>query len=133
MPLCHDIIKNREIHFTHSLTEADQAEKAVRLLADIVGIEQATRTRTGVLHVRYDVRNITLHMLETALEDVGFSLHHTLVNRCQREIIAYCEGALRSSLGIETDRLHPPSLSLAKPVPDNHNLDPRPDNWRKYI
>ncbi|MDT8452481.1 MAG: hypothetical protein RQ936_07035 [Gammaproteobacteria bacterium] len=133
MPLCHDIIKNREIRFTHSLAEADQAEKAVRLLADIVGIELANKTRPNVLHVRYDVRDITLQMLEAALEDVGFSLHHNMTMRCKREIIAYCEGALRSSLGIDTDRQHPHSLSLAKPVPDNHNLDPRPDNWRKYI
>lgn len=133
MPLCHDIIKNREIRFSYSLTEADQAEKAVRLLADIVGIERAVKARPNVLHVRYDVRDITLHMLESALEDVGFSLHHNMAMRWKRDVIAYCEGALRSSLGIDTDRQHPHPFSLAKPVPDNHNLDPRPDNWRKYI
>ena len=130
MPLCNDITKDREIRFTHSPTEADQAEKAVRLLTDIVGIELLKPSRPNVLRVRYDVREITLDLLESALVDVGFSLHNGLVIRCKREIIAYCEDALRSSLGVEADKQN--SFSLTAPAQQLNNLDPRPDHWRNY-
>ena len=130
MPLCNDITKEREIRFTRSQTSTDQAEHAVQLLVDLVGIELATPARFNVLLVRYDVREITLQMLESALIDVGFNLHNNFSLRCKREIIAYCEGALRSSLGIETDQQSP--LSLNKPAAYHNKLDPRPDNWRNY-
>lgn len=131
MPLCNDITKEREIRFTCSLTKTDQAEKAVRLLTDIIGIEFAIPARPNVLKIRYDVREITLQMLEVALIDVGFKLHDNLTLRIKREVIAYCEGALRSSMGVETDSQQ--SFSLAKSASNHHNLDPRPDNWRNYI
>ena len=131
MSLCNDITKDREIRFTSSLTETDQAENAVRLLIDIVGIKLVTPARPNVLRVRYDIREITLHMLESALIDVGFSLHNGLTLRFKRGVIAYCEGALRSSLGVETEQQQAPSLTLNKTT--KQNLDPRPDNWRNYV
>jgi len=131
MPLCNDIIKNREIRFTCSPTEANQAEQAVRLLIGITGIEQAVPVRNNILHVRYDIRKITMQTLESALIGVGFSLHNSLSIQLKRGVIAYCEGALRSSLGIETDQ-QPSSLTLTRTAPQ-HKLDPRPDNWRNYI
>ncbi|MCW8831196.1 MAG: hypothetical protein OQK32_06725 [Gammaproteobacteria bacterium] len=127
---CKDIIKDREICFTCSTDNADQVEKAARLLADINGIELATPTQTNVLRVRYDVREITLQMLESALKDVGFDLHNTLSMHLKRGMIAYCEGTMRSRLGIETDQQEP--LMLRKTV-GHHNLDPRPNHWRNYI
>lgn len=130
MPLCNDITKDREIRFTNSPTEADQAEKAAGLLFDIVGIELAEPSRPNVLRVRYDVREITLNILESALIDVGFSLQNGLAIRCKREIIAYCEDALRSSLGVETDKQN--SFSLPKPAHPLNKLDPRPNHWRNY-
>lgn len=132
MPLCNDITKDREIRFTCSQTDADQAVKAVQLLSGIAGIEHATPTRPHILRVRYDVREITLQTLESALKDVGFKLHNSLRLRCKRELIGYCEGALRSSLGIEIDEQNSAPLSLSKPAASN-NIDPRPDNWRNYV
>ena len=132
MPLCNDITKDREIRFTHSLTKTDQAEIAARLLMDVAGIELSVQIRPNVLRVRYDIRQITLQMLESALIDVNFKLRDSLIKRFKHELIAYCEGALRSSLGIEIDQQQPPSLSLPKSA-SHHSLDPRPDNWRNYI
>lgn len=131
MPLCNDIIKIREIRFTCSPTETDQAEQAVRLLVGIAGIEHAVPVRSNILHVRYDIREITMQTLESALIDVGFTLHNSLTMHLKRGVIAYCEGALRSSLGIDTGD-QPSSLTLTR-TPTHHNLDPRPDNWRNYI
>ncbi|MDH5711785.1 MAG: hypothetical protein OEZ15_09005 [Gammaproteobacteria bacterium] len=131
MPICNDITKDREIRFTCSPVETDQAKKAVQLLNDIAGIEHVSPSRPHVLRVRYDVRLITLQMLESALIDVGFELQHSLAARVKREIIAYCEDALRSSLGIERDQQKNSSLTLNKS--SRPHLDPRPDNWRKYV
>ena len=127
---CKDITKDREIRFAHSLSRADQVEKAAQLLADITGIELAIPAQINILRVRYDVREITLHMLESALIDVGFDLHNNLIIHFRRGLIAYCEGTIRSSLGIETDQQEP--LTLSKTA-GHHNLDPRPDHWRNYI
>ena len=129
---CKDITKDREIRFVCPPDEVNQVENAARLLIDITGIELATPTQINILRVRYDVRIITLHMLESALKDVGFDLHNNLRMHFKRGVIAYCEGALRSSLGIETDK-QVPSLSFTKSACHHHNLDPRPDNWRNYI
>ena len=126
---CRDFTKDREIRFTRSLTKADQAEKAVQLLIDITGIDHAVPVRPNILQVRYDVREITLQMLESALVNVGFTLHNNVSIRFKRELIAYCEGAMRSRLDIESDQQAP--LTLSKP--HHHTLDPRPDNWRNYI
>lgn len=128
---CKDIIKDREIRFTRSLTKADQAEKAVRLLNGITGIETAIPARPNILQVRYDIRKITLQMLESALTDVGFTIHDNLAICVKRELIAYCEDAMRSNLGIETDQQA--SLTLSKNSAHHDSLDPRPDNWRNYI
>ena len=133
MPLCQcrDITKNREIRFTQSPAGIDQVKKAVQLLTDITGIELAAPARPYVLQVRYDVREITLQMLESALIDIDFSLHNNLHIRFKRGLIAYCEDALRSSLGIESDQQA--SLTLSKTSPHHQNLDHRPDNWRNYV
>ena len=133
MPLCQcrDITKNRKIRFTCSPCGTNQVEKAVQLLTDITGIELAIPASPYILHVRYDVREITLQMLESALIDVDFTLHNNLSIRFKRGLIAYCEDAMRSSLGIEPDQQS--SLSLSKTAPHHNNLDPRPDNWRNYI
>jgi len=130
---CKDTTKDREIHFTRSLTRTDQAETAAQLLADVAGIELATPVRPNILHVRYDVRKITLQMLESALRGVNLSLQNNLANSVKRELISYCEDAMRSNLGIETNQQQPPLLSLDKSETEHHNLDPRPDNWRNYI
>ncbi|MCK5263035.1 MAG: hypothetical protein KAJ92_05080, partial [Gammaproteobacteria bacterium] len=122
--------KDREIRFKHSLTKTDQAEKAVRLLIDVTGIELAVPVRPNILQVHYDVREITLQILESALVDVGFTLHNSIAIRVKRELIAYCEGAMRSRLGIEIEQQT--SLTLNTPSL-HHTLDPRPDNWRNYI
>ncbi|MDH3342293.1 MAG: hypothetical protein OEM07_01060 [Gammaproteobacteria bacterium] len=133
MPLCQcrDIIKHREIRFTRSLTEPDQAERAVRLLIGISGIKHAVPARPNTLHIRYDVREISLQMLESALTDVGFTLHNNLAIRLKRELITYCEDAMRSNLGIETEQQN--TLALKCDSLHHNNLDPRPDHWRNYV
>lgn len=121
-----DVVKNREIRFAPC--EASQAEKAMKLLANINGIESMS-VITVCLHIRYDVRHLTLQMLESALIEVGFKLDNSILTNISRALCAYCEDAQRSTLGIEVEKKEHNTLSLS----EQGTHDPRPDNWRHYV
>ena len=136
MSIRNDVIKNREIRFTrygvnrtNDQSGVDQASKALRLLSDVGGIEEMTVITSNILQISYDVRHLTLQMLETALIEVGFNLDVSITMQIKRSLYAYCEEAQRSSLGLEQKKSESASISL----PDNATHDPRPDNWRRYV
>jgi hypothetical protein len=128
MPLCNDIIKNREIRF--KLSTPDQAQKAEQLLNDVAGIERIEAIAPDCLHIQYSVETLTLQMIESALRDVGFDLEDSIITRVKRAVYSYCEDALRASIGIdETTGGKPPDLKLSHQTLQ----DPRPHDWRKYV
>ena len=137
-----DVIKCREIRFTrfgvnrtNDLANIDQASKAMGLLADIDGIKEMAVTTSNVLQIRYDVRQLTLQMIESALTKVDFNLDNSITINIKRSLYAYCEEAQRSSLGLEQAKAEAASISLqgssTPTVVGAH--DPRPDNWRHYV
>ena len=121
-----DVVKSREIRFLPG--DASEAEKAMKLLANINGIEQMSVVAV-CLHIRYDVRHLTLQMLESALIEVGFKLDNSILTNISRALCAYCEDAQRSTLGIEQVKAEHRKLSLS----EQGTHDPRPDNWRHYV
>ncbi len=128
MPLCNDIVKNREIRF--KLTTPDQAGKAKQLLTDVAGIEQLEASEPNCLHIRYNVEVLTLQMIESALQEVGFELDDGLITRMKRAVFSYCEEAIRSSIGIDDNNASKrQSLSL----PHHTHEDPRSYDWRKHV
>ncbi len=129
MPICKDIIKNREIRFANDFSTQHEIDKAMRVLADVKGIEHMAANHRSGLNIRYDIRQLTLQMLESALVSVGFKLDNSLITRLKRGICAYCEDAHRSSLGVDEVNHDHPSFTL----PDHMAHDPRPDNWRNYV
>jgi hypothetical protein len=128
MPLCNDTIKNREIRF--KLSTPDQAKKAEQLLSDVPGIEYIEAVTPCCMNIRYNVEELTLQMIESALREVGFDLEDGLVIRLKRAVFSYCEDALRASIGVdEAENGRKPALTLP-----HHTLqDPRPHDWRKYV
>ena len=129
MAICKDIIKCRSIRFSYRMPDSDHAEKARQLLNDVPGIETLSIVHTHCLRVQYDVRKLTLQMLESALCEVGFELDNSLLSRLKRGICAYCEDAHRSTLHVDELSHEHPSLDDA----DTITHDPRPDNWRNYV
>jgi len=131
MAICNDIIKSREIRFKPS-NVGNQAELttglAADLLRDVAGIADTTIINDQRIRIKYDVRELTLQMIENALIEVGFMLNSGLLQRIKRAIFAYCEDALRERLGIHQTSAEPQTISL----PQNFTQDPRPDNWRHY-
>jgi hypothetical protein len=128
MPICRDVFKNRHVQFLNKLSGSDDAHKARQLLSNVQGIETVTLLRTGKLRLRYDVRELTLQMIEDALRDVGFLLDNNLLCRIKRGLIAYCEDTQRASLGVE----HDAEQSILSQS-DTLAHDPRPHNWRNYL
>ncbi len=131
-----DVIKTREIRFTrygvnqsNDQGHIDQAGKALSSLAEVDGIEAMSVAGVNVLQISYDVRQLTLQMLESALREAGFNLDLSITCQIKRSLFAYCEEAQRSSLGIE--QAQKDSRSIAIPEIGAH--DPRPDNWRHYV
>ena len=128
MPLCNDIIKTRVIRF--ALSSADQAGKAEQILADVSGIRQTQVVGPNHLQIRYNVEELTLQMIESALRDVGFDLHDDLIVNFKRAVFSYCEDALRASIGVDQHAHdNQPSITLRHPS----LKDPRPHNWRKFV
>lgn len=129
MPICKDIIKKREIRFAPHCSSPQEVEKAIRVLADVKGIETMHASQKAGLKIHYDIRQLTLQMLESALITVGFKLDNSLITRLKRGICAYCEDTHRSSLGVDQVNHEHPSFTL----PEHIAQDPRPDNWRHYV
>jgi hypothetical protein len=128
MPLCHDTIKNREIRF--KLSTPDQAKKAEQLLSDVPGIEHIEAVAPYRMQIRYNVEELTLQMIESALREVGFDLDDGLVMRLKRAVFSYCEDALRASIGVdEASNGNTPMLTLSHQALQ----DPRPHDWRKHV
>lgn len=128
MPLCNDTIKNREIRF--KLSTPDQANKAGQLLSGVPGIEHVEVVAPCCMNIRYNVEELTLQMIESALCEVGFELDDGLMIRLKRAVFSYCEDALRASIGVdEASNGKTTTLTLS-----HHTLqDPRPHDWRKYV
>lgn len=126
MPICKDIIKQRVIRFQSD--DPEVARRASELLSVVPGISRARVTDNNSIRIHYDVRELSLQMIETALGDVGFHLSDSLGHRIRRGLIAYCEDALRESLGIT------PASSETRPLnlKNASHHDPRPYQWRNY-
>ena len=82
------------------------------------------------LHIRYNVEALTLQMIESALQEVGFDLDDGFIARMKRAVFSYCEDALRSSIGVDE---HNANRNHALSLPHNTHEDPRPYDWRKHV
>ena len=107
----------------------NQAEKAMKLLADVEGIESMSAKSSTSLNIHYDIQQLTFQILEAALAEVGFELDNSMFTQIKRALFAYCEDTQRSSLGIEQAKADLEALSLS----ESSAHDPRPDNWRHYV
>lgn len=125
MPLCNDLVKRRVIRFKQG--DSDIAERAARLLEAVDGVANARILSPYSLSIHYDIRTLSLQMIESALADVGFELSNNLLCRIKRELIAYCEDNQREIILLdeaEQDREHDQVEQTAH--------DPRPWHWRNY-
>ncbi len=98
-PTFSDFIKQREIHFRSLNPNANDARDAMLLLMEIHGIEDIRALTHDCVQVRYDLRTITLEIIEAGLQEVGFHLDNNLLFKLKRALFYYTEETQLMNLG----------------------------------
>ena len=103
-PMETDCIKTREIHFRNVDPMANDAREALGLLLDARGITQVRALTVDCIQITYDIRQATLHAIETALAEVGFHLDNNLLVKMKRALFYYTEETQLMNLGYQHDQ-----------------------------
>lgn len=99
-----DFIKQHDIHFRNVDPVADDAREALRLLMDAHGIVNIQALLPNCIQVRYDIRQITLQVIESALIEVGFHLDNNLLIKMKRALFYYTEETQLVNWGYQHDQ-----------------------------
>jgi hypothetical protein len=84
-------LKQRSIWLTEPSQDPDYAESAAELLRNVRGVLRVKVTKSDRLLVSYNVREITLQVVEALLIEFGYKLHTSLVCRLMRGLCYYVE------------------------------------------
>lgn len=95
--------KQREISFFEFHPDPDQCQSAIQLLTAINEIEHCERSGPRSLIIHYDLRKITLEVVELLLVELGFHLETKLFYKLTRALYYYTEEAQRDNLGINNN------------------------------
>ncbi len=99
-----DFIKQREIHFRSLNPDANDARDAMLLLMEIQGIEDIKALTNDCIQLRYDLRYISLEIIESGLHEVGFHLDNNLIFKLKRALFYYTEETQLMNLGQQHDQ-----------------------------
>lgn len=128
------LIKYREIYFSPPHADPDQAQSALLLLSDVAGIEEARKSAQTCLEVSYDLRLITLQIIEDTLIELGFHLDGSLLIRLRRALYYYTEETQRANLGYHQATHSTLDVFINRYQQLPHGCrDDRPTHWREYL
>jgi len=130
-----DEIKEREIYFCGLHPERCEAQAAETLLNDIEGILHTHTITDCKLLVRYNIRQLCLEIIETALAELGFHLDNSLLIKIKRALYYYTEEIQRENMGITKDQKNDTqSVFVSRYQSLEHGCrDNKQDYWRKYL
>ncbi|MEW5754999.1 MAG: hypothetical protein AB1810_01730 [Pseudomonadota bacterium] len=95
-----ELIKERELAFSDLHPNPAQTDAALELLRVMEHVLHVEKISERCLVVRYDVRNLTLEIIEAVLVELGFHLEPGLLRKLKSSLYHYTEEVLRSNLGI---------------------------------
>lgn len=129
----HDLIKQRELVFCSLHADPEQARSAMFFFSDIEGILNLDLIDTHRLAVQYDIRYITLQLMEEALIELGFHLDNSLLYKLKRALYYYTENIQCENLeGNKTQNTRQVFINRYDRM--QHGCrDDRPQHWRKYL
>ena len=84
-------LKQRSIWLTEPSQDPDYAESAAELLRNVRGVLRVKVAKSDRLLVSYNVRKITLQVIEALLIEFGYKLRTSLVCRLMRGLCYYVE------------------------------------------
>jgi len=102
--LFSDFIKQREIPFRSLNPGGNDARDAVLLLMEINGIDDIRALTNDCVQLRYDIRTITLEIIEAGLQEVGFHLDNSLLFKMKRALFYYTEETQLMNWGYQHDQ-----------------------------
>lgn len=128
----HDDIKHRDIVF--SALPLEQASQAARLLNRIDGVESLVFASQNRIAVQYHIDQHTLLELETRLQEAGFHLDNSIMQKIKRALVHYCEEVHYDNQTIPEHNIK--SRDVYVRVWDNHphgDHDDTPEELRRYL
>ncbi|MDX1655876.1 MAG: hypothetical protein R3310_11760 [Candidatus Competibacteraceae bacterium] len=130
-----ELLKQREIRFCPLHPDPDQARSALRLLDGVAGILEVRQPTRHCVVVRYDLRRMTLQLIEAALIELGFHLDGSLLMRLKRALCYYTEETQRANLNLHhADLYDVQEVFVNRYTHKPHGCrDDRPQHWREYL
>lgn len=130
-----DAIKHREIWFRGPHHDPNQAQTATLVLSDVDGVLHAQPRHAELLYVTYDVRYVTLQVIDALLSELGFHLDNNLLVKLRRALYYYTEEAQQDALGCGRGRGNcTQAVFINRYRQIEHGCrDVRPDHWRHYL
>ena len=128
-------IKHREIAFDTLQPGPQQALTAVEVLKDLEGVEAVEAAGEHRLELDYDLRLVSLQMIEELLVELGFHLDNSLVFKLRRALYYYTEENERGRVGINHgDPNDTREVFIRRYARMRHGCrDERPGYWRRYL
>ena len=133
--LTSQCVKHREIGFCALHPDPDQAESACILLQNIQGVLSAESINQHQLNLCYDIRFISLEMIEIFLSNQGFHIDNSLLAKLKRALYYYTDDTERANLSC----CHQQDECTKKVFINQHQhsqhgcQDLRPAHWRRYL
>jgi len=126
--------KHREVHFRAPPPAAEQAYHAAFALRKVEGVLRAHSSAGPVVHVSYDLTEVSLQLIECLLIELGFHLDNSLLAKLKRALYYYTEQAEQETLGCQRGRGNcTQAIFINRYQHLQHGCrDDRPDHWRHY-
>lgn len=129
-----DLIKRRDIVFSELHPDPNQVRSAAALLGALPGIQGTDQRSSHCLEVTYDVRMLTLRVIDEALVKLGFHLDNSLLIRLKRALYDYTEETQRANLGYRYNVNSTQGVFVNRYEHLPHGCrDERPQHWREYL
>ncbi|MDH3526097.1 MAG: hypothetical protein OEM43_01120 [Gammaproteobacteria bacterium] len=126
-------LKRRTIRLGGADDNPERARSAARLLRDVKGITEVHIVSRNRLVVRYNVRQITLQIIEALLREFSFQLESGLLCRCLRAVRYYLED-IECSDPIHDQAECTRDVFITRYLRRPHGCrDHRPDYLRRYL
>lgn len=130
----NDEIKHRDLCFCDHNPQ-QQAEDALLLLQVADGVIHIKKFASNKLKISYDIRQLSLEIIDSALAEIGFHLDNSIICKIKRALFYYAEEIQRENLGISRDENDSTrSVFVNRYQQLKHGCrDAKPDEWRKYL
>ena len=126
-------LKHRSIWLLQSSEGPAFAESAAALLRDVKGVLRVRISGPNRLHVSYNVRQITLQIIEALLQEFGYRLRTGLFCRFMRGICYYIED-IECSNGKHDQADCTRDAFITRYLRRDHGCrDHRPEYLRRYL